>query len=140
MINIFICFILLNRLSCKNIEVNKIKNKSVTSKIISLYNQLLPPIHPDLFISVPLPHLTKKNQPFLWSQKQQNAFDKLKQSLCSAEVTSFYNPQAETKLIDDAGPAGLEAILSQKQPDGLHRPVSSGSRSLTGVETRYSQT
>ena len=53
---------------------------------------------------------------------------------------AFYNPNAETHLIVDAGPTGLGAILSQEQEDGTFHPVSYGSRSLSDVETRYSQT
>jgi hypothetical protein len=50
-----------------------------------------------------------------WSSEQQDAFEKLKQSLIRAEVMSYYNQNAETNIIVDAIPYGLGAILSQKQ-------------------------
>ncbi|XP_064638332.1 uncharacterized protein K02A2.6-like [Lineus longissimus] len=44
-----------------------------------------------------------------------------------------------TKVMADAGPVGLGAILIKEQ-HGIHRVVSYASRSLTPVERRYSQT
>lgn len=40
----------------------------------------------------------------------------------------------------DASPHGLGGILAQKQADGTLKPIRFGSRALTDVETRYSQT
>ena len=91
-------------------------------------------------ISAPLRLLTKKNQPFIWEDAQQAAFDKLKDRLSSCSVMAFYNPQAETHLTVDASPFGLGAILAQRQSDGSYRPIAYGSRSTTDVESRYSQT
>ena len=50
-------------------------------------------------------------------------------------------PSKETELTTDASPVGLSAILSQRTPGQLDRRiVAYGSRSLSDVETRYSQT
>ena len=91
-------------------------------------------------IAEPLRKLTRKNVPWQWSTEQQDAFDKLKQSLISAEVMAYYNPSAEMHLIVDASPCGLGAILNQKQSNGDFRPVAYASRTLTPTERRYSQT
>ena len=53
---------------------------------------------------------------------------------------AHYNPTAQTKIIVDASPVGLGAILTQKQHNDTWRPMSYGSRSLTDVEQLYSQT
>ena len=53
---------------------------------------------------------------------------------------AFFNKDLETRLIVDASPVGLGAVLVQKQPDGEYRHVAFASRSLTDVEKRYSQT
>ena len=97
-------------------------------------------IHDYSTITAPLRLLTKKGQLFHWSEAQQKAFSTLKDRLCSAEVMAYYNPQAQAKLTVDASPYGLGAILSQQQADGLFRPVAYGSKALTPVESRYSQT
>ena len=91
-------------------------------------------------ISAPLRMLTKKDTLFVWNKPEQTAFDLLKEKLTSAETMAFYRPRAETKIIVDASPYGLGAILTQQQEDGSYKTVAYGSRALTDVEQRYSQT
>ena len=50
-------------------------------------------------IAEPLRKLTRKNVPWQRSTEQQDAFDKLKQSLISAGVMAYYNPSAETHQV-----------------------------------------
>ena len=59
--------------------------------------------------------LTKNRQRFFWGPEQQKAFEALKDQLISAEIMAFYNPDTETRLIVDASPVGLGAILAQKR-------------------------
>ena len=54
-------------------------------------------------------------------------------------MMAFYNPDAETRITVDASPSGLGGILAQRQADGSFKPIYYGSRSLTEVESRYSQ-
>ena len=86
-------------------------------------------------ITAPLRALTKKETPWQWSDEQQDAFDKLKDSLTKSHVMSYFNPAQETKVIVDASPVGLGGILAQ---DG--KIISYASRALSDVESRYSQT
>ena len=53
---------------------------------------------------------------------------------------ALYNPDAETELIVDGSPIGLDAIRAQKQPDGNFRPAAYGSNALSPVQQHYSQT
>ena len=87
----------------------------------------------------PIRILTRKTETFHWGTEQQQAFNTLKQALQNPKYLAYYNPSAETKIIVDASPVGLGAILTQHQ-DGEKRIIAYGSRSLTDVETRYSQT
>ena len=89
-------------------------------------------------ISEPLRKLTRKREQFRWEKEQQDAFETLKSALTSAEVMSYYDSNAETRLIVDASPVGLGAILEQKHK-GHFRPVAYASRTLNAVERRYSQ-
>ena len=91
-------------------------------------------------ISAPLRELTKKNTRFVFGRQQREAFDTLKQCLVSADVMAFYNPNATTKLIVDASPVGLGAILAQEQEDKSFKPIMYGSSALSPVQKRYSQT
>ena len=90
-------------------------------------------------IAEPLRRLTKKDVPFKWKKAQQQAFDKLKKDLANTQTLAYFDQNAPTQVIADAGPVGLGAVLVQKQ-QGQHRVISYASRSLTEVERRYSQT
>ena len=90
-------------------------------------------------VSEPLRQLTRKGVTFKWGEKQQEAFKALKETLASAETLAYYDKDAKTRVIADASPVGLGAVLAQEQ-NGNWRPVYYASRSLTAVERRYSQT
>ena len=84
--------------------------------------------------------LTKKETIFFWNKEQQASFKKLKQSLTNASTMAYYQPHAVTKVIVDASPVGLGAILTQKQEDGQFKPAVCASHALSTTEQRYSQT
>ena len=92
-------------------------------------------------VSQPLRDLTKKDAAFQWSEEQERSFNSIKELLTSAKVLAYFDPHKQTELITDASPFGLSAILLQKSP-GMddRRVVAYASRSLSDVETRYSQT
>lgn len=90
-------------------------------------------------IAHPLRELTHKSVPWKWASEHQTSFDILRNVLTSDHVMAHYNPAAPTQLRVDASPVGLGAILTQTQ-DGEIKPIAYASRTLTSVETRYSQT
>ena len=51
----------------------------------------------------------------------------------------YFKTNCKTRIVGDAGPTGLGAVLLQQQ-HGMWRVVSYASRNLTDVERRYSQT
>ena len=83
--------------------------------------------------------MTKKSEKFVWGDEQQKAFDQLKTDLSKAETLAYFDPKAETRIVVDASPVGLGAVLTQMQ-NGQKRVVHYASRSLSDVERRYSQT
>ena len=69
------------------------------------------------------------------------AIDKIKRLLTSKIIMAYFDQLKETELITDASPVGLSAILFQKNPGQNNRKVVAyASRSLSDVESRYSQT
>ena len=48
---------------------------------------------------------------------------------------TYFDPNKETQIIEDASPVGLGAIMLQEG-----KVICYASKSLSGVETRYSQT
>lgn len=74
-----------------------------------------------------------------WKEKQVSAFVELKQSLTNLRTLGFYDPHDKTKVIADASPVGLGAVLIQCDMQGP-RVIAYGHKSLTDVEKRYCQT
>lgn len=69
-------------------------------------------------IARPLTMLTKKDQPFSWGGKQQQAFNKLKQLLLSAPVLKHFDFALPTRIETDASDGVLAGVLAQEHDDG----------------------
>lgn len=83
--------------------------------------------------------LTKKSVCFEFGDEQRKAFNELKNRLSSAETLSYFDKDAKTQIIADAGPVGLGAVLIQEQ-QGRKRVIIYASKSLSDVQQCYSQT
>lgn len=95
---------------------------------------------PDLAtVSEPIRRLMHKKTVFHWEKPQQDAFNKIKALMGNADTLAHYEVDAKTKLIADASPYGLGAVLIQEQ-QGVERVISYGHRALSDIERRYSQT
>ena len=91
-------------------------------------------------ISEPLRKLTKKGQPWHWSEAEQASFQALKAAIRSDKLLAYFDRSRPTHLLVDASPVGLGAILCQEDTSTHLRPVAFASRSLSPTEQRYSQT
>ena len=90
-------------------------------------------------VAEPLRKLLRKDQAFIWGVEQQMAFEELKGLMTSAKALAYFRGDCKTRIVADAGPDGLGAVLLQFQ-EGEWRAVSYASRNLTEVERRYAQT
>ena len=86
-------------------------------------------------ISEPLRRLTKKDADWVWAFEQDTAFSSLKNLLVENACAAYFDVKKATSLIVDASPTGLGSILLQDD-----RAIAFASRSLSDVESRYSQT
>ena len=88
----------------------------------------------------PLTELTKENMAFIWSEIQNDAFNKAKNIIVTSPVLQYFSLQKPVTLQVDASDNGLGggALL---QPNGKNQlqPVAFTSCSLTPTEKRYSQ-
>lgn len=84
--------------------------------------------------------LLKANTKYLWASEQEEAFKNLKTKLSQVPNLSYFNPQNRTRLIADASPVALGAVLIQFGCDNEPFIISFASKSLSEVERRYSQT
>ena len=88
-------------------------------------------------IAKPLTELTKKDIPFVWTQKCQESFDKLKRILVENPILAHPDFNKEFILITDASADGLGAILSQKNKDDKEVVIAYASKSTNSNERNY---
>ena len=91
------------------------------------------------FATLSEPPRRLKETPFEFGLEQKKSFECLKQKTAEACTLAYFDKNAPTKIITDANPVGLGAVLVQEQ-DSAWTPVCYVSRSLTRCEHRYSQT
>ncbi|GET61786.1 retroviral-like aspartic protease 1 [Rhizophagus irregularis DAOM 181602=DAOM 197198] len=85
----------------------------------------------------PIMELTRKNVPFVWTDKQQKALEELKKKLINYPILQHPNFEKEFILITDASGEGLGAILEQLDENNREIVISYASRSLVNAEKRY---
>lgn len=88
----------------------------------------------------PLRELTKQGAQFIWTDKHANTFEEIKQHMSNPKVLGYYDVNNRTRVIADASPVGLGAVLIQYNDQSEARVISFASRGLTDVEKRYAQT
>ncbi|GJZ55639.1 putative reverse transcriptase domain-containing protein [Tanacetum coccineum] len=66
-------------------------------------------------ISKPLTKLTQKNKKFEWGEEEEEAFEMLKQKLCSAPILSLPEGMEDFLIYCDASIKGFGAVLMQRE-------------------------
>ena len=90
-------------------------------------------------IARPLHDLTRKNQPFVWTETQQKAFEELKRRLCLYPVLATPLPEGEYVVDTDALNVALGAVLQQRQ-EGKLRVIAYASKVMDPAERNYCTT
>ena len=90
-------------------------------------------------VAAPLHRLLQKGQKWQWTEVEEGSFDELKQRLAQAPVLAHYDGRKPMRLVTDASPQGLGAVLMQVDQTGNERPVRFASRSFTKAEKNYAQ-
>ena len=121
------------------LEVEEPKSASDVRSFLGLANYTSRFIPHFATLSEPLRRLTRKETLLEFGPEQKKSFEFLKQKMAEACPLVHFDKSAPTKIITDASPVGLGAVLAQEE-DGAWTPVCYASRSLTGCEQRYSQT
>ncbi|KAD3066853.1 hypothetical protein E3N88_34733 [Mikania micrantha] len=83
-------------------------------------------------IALPLTTLTQKNQPFIWSSQQEEAFQLLKHKLCNALILTLPEGTDNFTVYCDASRQGLGCVLMQKD-----KVIAYASRQLKVHEKNY---
>jgi hypothetical protein len=90
-------------------------------------------------IAKPITNLLKKGVTYNWDHKCDEAFNKLKSSLCSEPVLQYPDFSKKFILTTDASGKAVAAVLSQGEV-GSDLPISYASRTLSKSENNYSTT
>ena len=83
-------------------------------------------------IAEPLRRLTRIGVKLQWENEQEDAFKKLKELMAKACTLAYFDPKAITKVIADASPVGLGAVLVQQQGKD-QRVICYATRNLSDV-------
>lgn len=88
-------------------------------------------------ITSPLTVLLSKDEEFLWTDKCQTAFDRLKTALTTPPVLAYPDHTRQFTLTTDASGTAIGYILGQKDINGRERVIAYGGRSLNRHERKY---
>ncbi len=103
--------------------------------LVGFYGRFVPNLSAMFY---PINQLLRKDVPFEWSQKCQEAFDAIKREIASPRVLCHFDPRKKLILATDASPYAIGAVLSHECSDGEH-PIAFASRTLSKSEQNYSQ-
>ncbi|KAF8694327.1 hypothetical protein RHS03_08208, partial [Rhizoctonia solani] len=88
-------------------------------------------------IARPLHNLVKKDTPWRWDTKEQEAFQALKDAITNAPVLCHADPTKPYFLETNASGAALGSILSQRQDNGRLHPLGFLSELFKGAKQNY---
>lgn len=129
-----ICPLKDNLISIRNFPIPKTK-KNIRQFLgkINFYNKYIPNIAITLD---PLHNLLRKGQKFIWTKECQDAFEKMKDMLCSKPILEIYDPNLPIYIYTDASILGIGAVLKQKQLNGEEKPVAYFSKKLNNSQKK----
>ena len=104
--------------------------------IVNYYGKFLPHLSTKLS---PLYNLLHKNKKWMWTDKQDKAFQLAKEALQTDSVLVHYDSTKPLLLACDASEYGIGAVLSHIMDDGQEKPIAYASRTMNAAERRYSQ-
>ena len=111
-------------------------NRTDLRSLFGLVNQLSASNEAIASLLTPLRSLLSIKNEFVWEANHDLAFSKVKESLISSPVLSFFDITRPTRLCVDASRLGLGFVLQQKQGNSWTL-VQAGSRFLSDAESRY---
>lgn len=81
--------------------------------------------------------LTKENKKFVWTEKCEASFEKIKEEIASERVLAFPKPEEVYKIFCDSSDLAIGAILTQPDLNGVLRPIAFLSKKLSKRQSRW---
>jgi RNase H-like domain found in reverse transcriptase/Reverse transcriptase (RNA-dependent DNA polymerase)/Integrase zinc binding domain/Chromo (CHRromatin Organisation MOdifier) domain/gag-polyprotein putative aspartyl protease len=88
-------------------------------------------------VASPMSDLTKKDTPFEWGNKQEEAFQELKSRFTTEPILDTADPSRPKVVETDASDRAIGACLNQLGDDGKLHPIAYHSRTMTPAELNY---
>jgi len=85
----------------------------------------------------PLYDRTKKDVIWEWGKKEPTTFDKLRQTLCSTPVLTYFKAGRPLLVETDASQYVCSGILSQQDDNGKWKPIAFRSKTMKPAECNY---
>lgn len=87
----------------------------------------------------PLNELRRSNVDFVWTNRQEESFQALKDTMVNAVRLVHYQDDLPLILATDASTYGIGALISHRYPDGSEKPIAFASKTLSSSQVSYSQ-
>ena len=113
------------------------KDKSGVRRMLGLFSFYRSYIKDFSKVANALIKLTKKDEPFVWTEDCEKAAQYLKDRITSAPILIFPNFNKQFVLTTDASSIAIGAVLSQEGEDGKLHPVSFYSKALSVAEQKW---
>ena len=84
--------------------------------------------------------MTQKSVPFLWDDKCEKAFQRLRENLVTAPVLAYPNLEQPFILTTDASDVAISYVLSQEDEGGAEHPIAYSGRALRKAELAWTTT
>ena len=88
-------------------------------------------------VTTPLSALMRKEKVWEWGDKQQQAFETLKEAMTTEPILQHFNPERPETIEMDASDYATGAICSQPDEKGIQHPVAYYPRKLKDPERNY---
>jgi hypothetical protein len=111
----------------------KLKEVQEFTGFLKFYHHFVPNFSQ---IARPLYNLMKKNERFYWTPKCKEAFEELKDQICSAPILHLARDNGRFRIEADACDYATGTVLSQEQ-EGVYHLITFYSKSLNKVERNY---
>ena len=89
-------------------------------------------------ITEPLSKLIRNGVEWKWKEKEEEAFQIVKDMLCKDMVLAHFDPSLLIGISCNASNVGIDVVLFHRFQDGQERPIANVSKTLTESQRKYS--